>query len=174
MEKCKVCSKSIKGAVKSAKRKDGSYYIICPSCNNVMLVTVNDEITTICRTSEGNSKVTIDQMKEAYKLFSDAGIHVSEYIDTINTDRKSAQDLKEVIAPKEAVTSKESSNESLLHAALKTNGIKYIVASDLGIGYATSKEDLDACLKAAGTVLKVYELKEVSIKSETKTVYTLA
>ena len=57
MEKCKVCSKSLKGAVKSAKREDGTYFIIGRNCGNVMRVGVSEGLTTICRTPEGYSDV---------------------------------------------------------------------------------------------------------------------
>jgi hypothetical protein len=182
MEKCKVCGKKIKGAAKSAKRKDGSYYIICPNCNNVMLVTVSDEITTICRTDEGYNESVKNQMEEAYVLFKEAGVTVTQYIPVVNTPKKDASELAPKVKKKKKVVEEKNAPETVkvqtpvngdLTKAIVNDEIQYVIASKQGIGYAKDKADLNDCLKNLDQIENVYELKKVEVKSSTKITYSV-
>lgn len=165
MEKCKVCNKSLKGAVKSAKREDGSYYIICPSCGNVMRVEVSEGLTTICRTPEGYSDVVQEMMEEAYELFEEVGIRITQYIAKINEEKRSAEELRK---PEPEVEEEDCySDSSELSEALKNDEIKYMIVSTNGVGYAIDKEDLQNCLNSlSGELINVYELNKKSVKEE--------
>lgn len=166
MEKCKVCNKSLKGAVKSAKREDGSYYIICPSCGNVMRVEVSEGLTTICRTPEGYSDVVQEMMEEAYELFEEVGICITQYIAKINEEKRSAAELRK---PEPEVEEEENycSDSPELSEALKNDEIKYMIVSTNGVGYAIDKEDLQNCLNSlSGELINVYELNKKSVKEE--------
>lgn len=101
MENCLKCTKGLSGATKSAVKEDGSFYLSCNSCGNVMYVTkdATTGLTTIHATLEGAGQDVKDQMIEAKKLFILAGKGITQYIDTMNGEKKAASDLveKEVI-----------------------------------------------------------------------------
>lgn len=98
MNNCMKCEKNLSGAVKSKVKADGSYYLACGSCGNIMEVTVDKTtgLTTLGATLEGTSKKVVAQMIEAKELFAAVGHNVASYIDTMNGTKKSATELKKV------------------------------------------------------------------------------
>lgn len=132
MTNCLKCTKELLGAVKSSVKDDGSYYLICRNCGNVMQVTVDEStgLTTIHHTLEGYSKEVKDQMIEAKNLFESAGVEISEYIALMNSERHSAIELKEDIDYDNVKEEVNISIKEIVSSISDTVGIKEIELED--------------------------------------------
>jgi hypothetical protein len=66
MENCFKCNEGLDDSIKSAVKEDGSYYILCKNCGNVMYITKNAFGHLIVRnTADDNSEETKAQIVEA-------------------------------------------------------------------------------------------------------------
>jgi hypothetical protein len=94
MENCFKCNEGLDDSIKSAVKEDGSYYILCKNCGNVMYITKNAFGHPIVRnTADDNSEETKAQIVEAYELFKNNGFTPALYSTSKDSEKRSIGDL---------------------------------------------------------------------------------
>lgn len=94
MLKCVICDKDLTTGVASAKKENGDYYLMCPSCGNVHYIKVlPNGLTEVQRTSNEDTAETRAAMKEAAELFKKAGVGIMEFKVGVHSEKTSAKEL---------------------------------------------------------------------------------
>lgn len=94
MKNCLVCDRDLSKAVRSAKKTNGEFYLMCNSCGNVHYVTVDaNGLTNLERTKTGENPETMNQMMEAARLFARAGVSITGFKSDVHTEKKDSTEL---------------------------------------------------------------------------------